>query len=98
MQKLDALRQAVDDLYVANNPGADVWNDWGYENHVLFVAERTEKLAVAHNADVDLAVAGALTHDIADAVMARRALRHEAKSLEIAAELLAQCGYSADET
>lgn len=98
MQKLDNLRQNVKTLYAANNPGADVWIDWGYKNHVLVVADHAERLAIAHHANVELAVAGALLHDIADAVMARRNPEHEATSLAIAEELLRKSGFSNDET
>jgi putative nucleotidyltransferase with HDIG domain len=98
MQKLDSLRKNVETLYTANNPEADVWIDWGYKNHVLFVAHYTEKIALAQHANVELAVAGALLHDIADAVMARRNPEHEAKSLALADELLQKSGFSKDET
>lgn len=93
MQKLDMLRQEVEALYTADNPHADVWIDWSYPNHVLFVADLTEKIAVAQHANVELAVAGALLHDIADAVMARKDPGHEARSLILADELLRKCGF-----
>lgn len=97
MLKLDTLRQHVEVLYTANNPEADVWIDWSYKNHVLVVAELTEKIAKIHNADIELAVAGALLHDIADAVMARISPGHEAKSLALADELLRKSGFSQEE-
>jgi putative nucleotidyltransferase with HDIG domain len=97
MQKLDTLRQHVETLYTAANPAADVWIDWSYKNHVLVVAELTQKIATAQHADVELAVAGALLHDIADAVMARKNPGHEAKSLALASELLQTSGFSEDE-
>jgi len=98
MQKLDNLRREVETLYAANNPEADVWIDWAYKNHVLFVADYTEKIAVAQHANVELAVAGALVHDIADAVTGRRDPEHEAKSLAMAHDLLLKSGFSEDET
>ena|ERR1700757_546397 len=98
MTRLDTLKQKVEELYKANNPQADVWIDWGYPNHVLFVAEKTERIATAQNANVELAVTGALLHDIADAVMARRNPEHESKSLALANELLLESGFSEDET
>jgi len=97
MQKLDVLRHNVETLYTANKPEADVWIDWSYKNHVLVVAGLTEKIAMAQHAKVELAVAGALLHDIADAVMARRNPEHEAKSLALADELLRKSGFSNDE-
>ena len=98
MQKLDNLRKEVETLYTTSDPEADVWIDWGYKNHVLVVADHTEKLALAQHANVELAVAGALLHDIADAVMARRNPEHEAKSLALAEELLQKSGFDKDET
>ncbi|HEX9153648.1 MAG TPA: HD domain-containing protein [Candidatus Saccharimonadales bacterium] len=97
MQRLDTLRQKVEKLYTANNPDADEWIDWGYKNHVLFVANMTERLAKAHKADVELAVAGALLHDIADAVTARSNPDHEAISLETADEILRGNDFSQSE-
>lgn len=97
MQKLDTLRQKVKALYTANNPDADVWIDWSYPNHVLYVADFTQKIATAQHANVELAVAGALLHDVADAVMARRNPEHEAKSLALAEELLQESGFSENE-
>lgn len=98
MQRLDTLRQSVEELYTSNNPEADVWIDWGYPKHVLVVADLTGKIAIAQNANVEFAVAGALLHDIADAVMARKSPNHEARSLEIASNLLQENGFSSSET
>jgi putative nucleotidyltransferase with HDIG domain len=61
---------------------------------VLVVAELTEKLAKAHGAKVELAVAGALLHDIADAVMARKSVNHEEESLKLAEKLLRESGFN----
>lgn len=98
MQKLDNLRQKVEQLYTANNSDADAWIDWGYPNHVLVVATLTKKIAEAQGANVELAVAGALLHDVADAVMARKNPDHEAKSLVMADNLLRESGFSEDDT
>jgi hypothetical protein len=98
MQKLDTLRQVVEKLYTANNPDADVWTDWSYENHVLIVAGLTEKIAKAQRANVELAVSGALLHDIADTVMARKCPGHEAESLMLASRLLKESGFIAKDT
>ncbi|MDN5274371.1 MAG: hypothetical protein JWP06_272 [Candidatus Saccharibacteria bacterium] len=98
MQKLNTLRKNIETLYTANNPEADVWIDWSYKNHVLVVADHTERIATIQHANVELAVAGALLHDIADAVMARRDPKHEARSLALADELLQKSGFSKDET
>jgi putative nucleotidyltransferase with HDIG domain len=98
MQRLNTLRQNVEELYAANNPNADVWIDWGYKNHVLVVADLTEKIAKAQGANVELAVAGALLHDIADAVMARKRPEHEAESLKLAEKLLQESGFGREDT
>lgn len=97
MQRLDKLRQYVDALYTANNPDADVWIDWGYPNHVLYVADLAGQIAAAQQANIELSVAGALLHDIAEAVMARKSPEHEAKSLAMAADLLQKSGFDKDE-
>ncbi len=98
MQKLDILRQRVQKLYTADNPEADAWIDWGYENHVLVVAGLAEKIATAQHAKVELAIAGALLHDIADTVMARKNPEHETESLNLAEKLLKESGFSTEDT
>ena len=98
MHKLETLRRAVEELYTANNPNADEWIDWAYKNHVLFVANLAEKIAIKQQAKTELVVAGALLHDIADAVMARESSSHEDKSLEMAAKLLQESGFAPSET
>ena len=98
MLKLDTLRQKVEQLYTGNNPKADVWTDWSYPNHVLVVAKLAEKIAKKHGANPELTVAGALLHDIADAVMARKSPNHAAESLKLAEQLLEQSGFTAKDT
>ena len=98
MESLSVLREKVAALYTANNPDADVWTDWGYPNHVLFVADLTETIATEQGARVELAVAGALLHDVADAVMARREPNHETESLRLAEQLLQESGFSREDT
>lgn len=98
MQRLDILRQKVEELYTAKQPEADRWVDWGYKNHVLVVAELAEKIAKKHGGNVEFVVAGALLHDVADAVMARKRPEHEQKSLQMAENLLQQSGFSPKDT
>jgi len=98
MNRLDTLRQKVEELYTSNNPDADAWIDWSYPNHVLVVADLAEKIATKHGANVEFTVAGALLHDIADAVMGRYASGHAEKSLELASSLLSGSGFSADDS
>jgi putative nucleotidyltransferase with HDIG domain len=97
MKPLQTLRQKVETLYTGDDPNADPWIDWGYKNHVLWVADKTEKIAQKQGANVDLAVAGALLHDIADAVTSRKDPDHEAKSLELADRLLHESGFSLED-
>jgi putative nucleotidyltransferase with HDIG domain len=98
MSKLDTLRQSVHKLYTANNPKADVWIDWGYPNHVLVVAELSEKIAKTQGGNSEHIIAGALLHDIADAVMARKSPEHEVESLKLAEKLLQENGFSVKDT
>lgn len=98
MQNLDTLKQNVEKLYTSGDAKADVWVDWAYPNHVLVVADLTEKIAKKQEANVELAVAGALLHDIADAVMARRSPNHESESLKLAGKMLQESGFSANDT
>jgi len=97
MERLNTLRQKVEVLYKSGNKNADKWNSWGYENNVLVVADLAEKIAKSQGANVEFAVAGALLHDIADAVMARKRLEHETESLTIADNLLQESGFRLDE-
>jgi hypothetical protein len=98
MQPLPTLREKVAALYNAGNPAADPCVDWGYTNHVLWVANKTAQLAEREGARTDLAVAGALLHDIADAVMTRKNPAHEEKSRALAGQLLQESGFSREDT
>lgn len=69
MKKIELLREAVQNLYKQSLPDRDEWADWLYDNHVLWVAKMSRKLAEKYDADADLAEAAALLRDIADAKM-----------------------------
>ena len=97
MKKIELLREAVQNLYKQSLPDRDEWADWLYDNHVLWVAKMSRKLAEKYDADADLAEAAALLHDIADAKMPRRNDAHEEVSLGIARELLTNCGFDQNE-
>lgn len=97
MTNIEILRKQVQQLYEQNLPGRDEWADWLYDNHVVWVAKMSRKLAEKYDADIDLAEASALLHDIADVKMPRRDNAHEEVSLDIARELLANCGFSENE-
>jgi putative nucleotidyltransferase with HDIG domain len=92
--KLKNLEKEVQALYESLNPSRDDWADWLYKNHVLVVYKFTEKLSKRFGANKEVAMAAALLHDIADAVMKRDSANHEAKSIEIAEELLRKPGFN----
>jgi HD superfamily phosphodiesterase len=95
---LDALRKLVAEQYAQKHPNRDAWADWLYENHVLWVANKTEEWSTQLNLNIEISVAAALLHDIADSVMQRSDQGHEQKSLEIARNLCQEAGYSQQDT
>lgn len=97
MTKAEKLEQSVRELYEAQDPNRDEWTDWLYPNHVLVVADYATELAQRFNAPVDQCRAAALLHDIADTRTSRFDTEHEAKSLEIARDLLQDAGFSDQE-
>ncbi|MFH1769897.1 MAG: HD domain-containing protein [Parcubacteria group bacterium] len=97
MDKLDIVKEEVEKIYTSKNPEADPWIYWGYPNHVLIVAKDAKELAKQHGANVEFVVAGALLHDIADAVMRRNKPNHEEESLKIASDILKKAEFSDEE-
>lgn len=97
MSRIEKLRKKVEELYRVKNAARVEWADWMWEGHVMIVADYTEKLSERYGANPDLAVAGALLHDIADTVMGRDDPRHEAESEWIAQELLKEYGFTEEE-
>lgn len=97
MDRVLKLKQNVESLYFSKDPQADAWIDWGYPNHVLVVVDYAEKIAKKHGANAEFVVAGALLHDIADAVMDRDLPGHEKESLAIAEKLLTEAAFSSQE-
>lgn len=95
--KLEKVKKEVKAIYTGKNPNADPWIVWAYPNHVQVVAKNAERIARTHGANIEFCVAGALLHDIADAVMTRFTPGHEEESLRIANEILEKCGYSDEE-
>ncbi len=83
-----ALGKLVKDIYESKNPKRDEWADWLYQNHVLWVAATCRELATRFGAKPDLAEAAGLVHDIADAIMPRKTIGHEEKSLQLASDLM----------
>lgn len=95
--RIDQLETAVRQMYEAKDPNRADWADYLFEDHVLVVADYASQLARKYGANEELARAGALLYDIADAVMPRNNPEHETKSLEIAHDLLTKNNYSPDE-
>lgn len=65
---------------------------WMWKNHVQFVAERAQKLAIKYKADKNLCVYGALLHDLGDVWMEREDDQFELKSKEEATKILQNTG------
>jgi putative nucleotidyltransferase with HDIG domain len=91
------LKGKVDALYGECREGREAWADWLYEHHVFLVADKAAEIAQRFGADPELAAAAGMLHDIADAEMSRFAPGHAERSLAIARELLAECGYTVEE-
>ncbi len=98
MGRIDVLKQKVDFIYKEASANSDSWIDWGYPNHVLKVVHYAEQLAYRFKGNIEFVVAGALLHDIADAVMPRGGAEHQQKSEVMAKELLTDCEFSDAET
>lgn len=97
MTRMHNLERAVQKLYAAKNPNRADWADWLGANHVFVVADYASEIAKRYGADEELARAGALLHDIADATMSRFAPEHETASLAIARELMREAGFTEKE-
>ena len=94
---LHKLRELVRGLYEAKNVNRSDWADWMYQNHIFVVADYARELSDTLRAQKDIAVAAALLHDIADAVMKREDKNHGRKSLEIAKRFLQEAEFSKKE-
>jgi len=94
MEPLQRLENRVRQEYNAHHAGRDEWADWLAEHHVFVVADRAEALAQRFGAQVALARAGALLHDIADARMSRFSPEHEATSLDMPRQFMQEAGFA----
>jgi putative nucleotidyltransferase with HDIG domain len=97
MKPIEKLRREVHQLYSEKRSGRADWADWIYDKHVILVGDEARKIAQEYGGNPDLAEAGGLLHDIADAVMKREDPEHERESLRIARELLHKTGFSDEE-
>lgn len=91
--KARIVEDRVKQLYETKNPNREVWADWIWPNHVLWVADKAVEMAEAKGLDVSLCRVAALLHDIADVEMSRMDEAHEQRSLQIAREILEEAGY-----
>lgn len=98
MPRLEQLKAKIDQLYQAKSDGRANWSDWLYANHIFIVAEYAGDLADRFGANKELAVAAALLHDVADAVMSRFDPRHEEETVKIAKLFLRDSGFSDEES
>lgn len=97
MSKISQLREEVRALYERKLPNRARWADWIFKNHVIPVGDASRLVAERFGGNPELAETTGLLHDIADAEMPREDPRNEERSLEIARELLAKTGFTADE-
>jgi putative nucleotidyltransferase with HDIG domain len=97
MEKFAILKQKVTDLYEAKDPGRTPWAEWLWQQHLPYVVDRAQELAKEKGANVELSMAGALLHDIADVKMKRWEDGHEEEGLRMARDLMKQSGFSTDE-
>lgn len=97
MARLDELKEKIDALYLSKYADRADWADWLFANHIYAVAEQAGILANRFGANKELAMAAAMLHDVADAVMKRENPDHEEKSLEIAKRLLVETGFTDSE-
>lgn len=97
MNRLENLKKKVSDLYLSKNESRDGWADWMYENHIFLVADKAGGLADKYGANRELAMASAMLHDIADAVISRFTDTHEEESFKIAKTFLKESGFSDEE-
>ena len=97
MSRIDDVKEKVSELYRARSPHRAEWADWLFENHIFVVAENARRLSDRFGAKEDLAMAAAMLHDVADAVMLREDEKHEEESITIARRILSECAFSEEE-
>jgi len=97
MNRIEKLKNKVDNLYQSKNPDRADWADWLYQNHISVVAKNAEQLSKRFGVKNDLAIAASVLHDIADAVTKREDPKHEEKSKEIAKKFLKERDFTEDE-
>ena len=94
MNKHERVAQLVQQAYASST---DALAHWMWDNHVQMVAQKAEELSRQHNANIDLAVAGAWLHDFGDAFVNRHDKQFEAISEKKSRALLKESEYTPDE-
>lgn len=94
MHKYHHVHNLVEKAYTTSPTSFGLWM---WKNHVPIVALYTEELCKKYTANPDLAVAGALLHDLGDAFVHRHADEHEDISRTKAIEILTSAEYSQEE-
>jgi len=97
MSRIDELEKRVRALYEAKASSRDDIADWLYENHIFIVAKYASDLSDKFGGDKDVAIAASLLHDIADAKMSRFDKNHKPTTLEIAAKIMHESGFSKED-
>ncbi len=89
------VAQLVGNTYTSSK---EDFTQWMWQNHLQFVAKKTEELSQQFGANEDLAVAGAWLHDFGDAFVHRHSAEYEKISELEAIKVLKESGYSEKET
>lgn len=97
MNRIEKLKNKVDELYERKQTGRADWADYLYQKHIFIVAENAKLLAKRFGANMDIVIAASMLHDIADAIMARENPEHEERGNLIARDYLKECDFGADE-
>ena len=97
MTRLENLLEQVKGLYEEKLETRDEWADWIYPNHVVIVTNNALLVAERFGANSELSQVAAVLHDVADYKMARINPDHENESMNIARDLMKNCGYADDE-
>ncbi|MFZ6035602.1 MAG: HD domain-containing protein [Patescibacteria group bacterium] len=94
MNKHEKVTQLVAQAYASST---DALAAWMWDNHVQVVAKKAETLCHVHNANTDIAVAGALLHDFGDAFLNRHDPQFEAVTDKESRAVLQKAGYTENE-
>ncbi len=94
MSKHEQVAQLVEKAYASSS---DALAHWMWEKHVPIVAQKAGALCQQHNANADLAVAGAWLHDFGDAFINRHDKQFDEISDNESRRVLQETGYTPEE-